>query len=110
MRDTTARLRDVQEAIDNIVKYTSGGRQAFDTNELVRTWVIHHLEIIGEATRAMPQEFKEQHSEIPWKGINGMRNILTHIYFNIDLDAVWDVVEHDLPTLKASVDALLSAE
>ncbi len=110
MRDIPARLRDVQQAISNIVKYTSGGRQAFDTDELVRTWVIHHLEIIGEATRSMPQEFKDQHPEIPWKGISGMRNILTHIYFNIDLDAVWDVVEQDLPTLKASVDALLGVE
>lgn len=63
MRDTTERLRDIQEAINNITKYTSKGRQVFDEDELVQTWVIRHLEIIGEATRAIPQEFKARHPE-----------------------------------------------
>jgi uncharacterized protein with HEPN domain len=49
MRDTSERLRDIQEAIIRITKYTDQGRQLFDQNELVRTWVIHHLEIIGHS-------------------------------------------------------------
>jgi len=58
MRDVSERLRDIQEAIRQITKYTNLGRQSFDQNELVRIWVIHHLEIIGEAARSIPQEFK----------------------------------------------------
>ena len=108
MRDTFERLRDIQEAITRITKYTNQGRDAFDQNELVQTWVIHHLEIIGEAVRAIPQDFKDQHPEIPWRQITGMRNVLVHIYFGINRDRVWPVVEHDLPNLNPSIDALLN--
>lgn len=108
MRDPYERLRDIQEAITQIIKYTDSGRQSFDQDELVQTWVIHHLEIIGEAARSIPQGFKNNHPEIPWKQIYGMRNILIHQYFGINRDRVWAVVEDDLPTLKASVDAILA--
>jgi uncharacterized protein with HEPN domain len=59
MRDTNERLHDIQEAIDNINKYTNQGRERFDHDELVQTWVIRHMEIIGEAARAIPQDFKQ---------------------------------------------------
>ena len=108
MRDSYERLRDVQEAIIHILKYTSQGSDLFYHDELVQTWVIHHLEIIGEATRTIPQDFRNLHPEIPWKQINAMRNILVHLYFDINLDRVWAVVEQDLPVMKTSVDALLT--
>ncbi len=110
MRNITKRLRDIQEAITRIMRYTNQGRQVFDQNELVQTWVIHHLEIIGEAARAIPQDFKNHHPEIPWGQISGMRNILVHIYFGIDQDIVWQVVERDLPILKTSIDTILNTE
>ncbi|OLC62281.1 MAG: nucleotidyltransferase [Ktedonobacter sp. 13_1_40CM_4_52_4] len=110
MRDISERLRDIQEAIARITKYTNQGREKFDQDELVQTWVVHHLEIIGEATRSIPQDFKDLHSEIAWKQIGRMRNILIHIYFGIDRDIVWEVVERDLPNLKTSIDAILNSE
>ena len=110
MRDVYERLHDIQEAIEQIWKYTNQGRDLFDQNELVRTWVIHHLEIIGEATRAIPQDFRNLHPEISWRQIYGMRNILVHHYFGVNLDRVWSAVEHDLPVLKSSVDALLASQ
>ncbi len=100
MRDPYERLRDVQEAILHILKYTSQGSDSFYQDELVQTWVIHHLEIIGEAVRTIPQDFRNLHPEIPWKQMNAMRNILVHIYFEVNLDRVWAVVERDLPDLK----------
>ena len=108
MRDTFERLRDIQEAIARITKYTNQGRETFDQNELVQTWVIYHLEIIGEAVRAIPPDFKDQHPEIAWRQITGMRNVLVHVYFGINRDRVWAVVERDLPNLKTSIDALLN--
>jgi uncharacterized protein with HEPN domain len=110
MRDVSERLRDIQEAIERIKKYTSQGRDSFDHDELVQTWVVHHLEIIGEAARSIPQEFKNNHSGIPWRQISRMRNVLIHIYFGIDQDIIWGIVEHDLPVLKASIDAILSGQ
>jgi uncharacterized protein with HEPN domain len=110
VRDVFERLRDIVEAIARITKYTSQGREKFDQNELVQTWVVHHLEIIGEATRSIPQDFKDLHPEIAWKQIGRMRNILIHIYFGIDRDIVWEVVERDLPNLKTSIDEILNSE
>ncbi len=107
MRNTIERLQDIQEAIARIVKYTSQGRSAFDESELIQTWVIHHLEIIGEAVRSIPQDFKDLHPSIQWKQISRMRNVLIHIYFGVDTDIVWEVVERDLPHLKASIDSIL---
>jgi|SRR5712692_7051046 uncharacterized protein with HEPN domain len=110
MRDTTERLRDIQEAITHITRYTNQGRQVFDQDELVQTWVIHHLEIIGEAARSIPQDFKDLHPKVPWKQISRMRNVLIHIYFRIDRNIIWDMVEYDLPSLKASIDAILNPD
>ncbi len=108
MRDVYERLRDIKVAIEQIWKYTNQGRDLFDQNELVQTWIIHHLEIIGEATRAIPQDFRILHPEVAWRQIYGMRNILVQHYFGINLNQVWAAVENDLPALKASVDALLA--
>jgi uncharacterized protein with HEPN domain len=108
VRDINERLCDIQEAITKIMKYTSRGHEAFDQDELIQTWVIHHLEIIGEASRAIPQDFRNQHPEIEWKQISGMRNALIHGYFEINTNRVWDTITQDLPRLKASVDALLN--
>lgn len=110
MRDVKERLLDIQEAIANIMKYTNQGRDSFDQNELIQTWVIRHLEIIGEAARTLPPDFKEHHPEMPWRKINGMRNILVHHYFVTDLDVVWSVVEDDLPELRVQVDAILNKQ
>ena len=66
----------------------------------IQTWVVYHLQIIGEAASKLGRGFHNTHPEIPWPQIIAMRNLLTHEYFGIDLDEVWQVVERDLPTLK----------
>src|SRR6266699_5190935 len=96
MRDTTERLRHIQEAITRITKHTSQGRETFDQNELVQGWVIYHLMIISRVAHTIPQDFKHRHSEIPWERINDMPNI--HTYFELNQDRVWNVVENDLPS------------
>ena len=60
MRDDTERLRDIQEAIANIERYALRGKQAFDEDELIQTWIVHHLQIIGEASGAMSEAFINQ--------------------------------------------------
>ena len=72
------------------------GRHAFDHDELIQTWVVHHVEIIGEACSLVSEGFRASHPEIPWKKIIGMRNVLVHHYFGIDEDLVWDAVEREL--------------
>jgi len=65
------------------------------------------LQILGEAARKLPPEVKEQHPEVPWSQIIGMRHILTHDYFDIDAEVVWAAVENDLPELKRQIEAIL---
>lgn len=107
MRDDKERPRDIEEAIDRIEKYTAKGRTAFQKDELIQNWIVHHLQIIGEATRSLSSEFRERHPEIAWSKIIGMRNILVHDYFGIDVDVVWRAAERDLPELKSKIKALL---
>ncbi len=107
MRDDRERLFDILEAIERIEKYTSDGRKTFDDNELIQTWVLHHLQIIGEAVRALSSETTDSSSEIEWTRIIGMRNILVHNYFSIDTDIVWAVIESDLQILKTKIQSFL---
>jgi len=107
MRDDRERLLDIQEAIERIEKYSVRGREAFERDELIQTWVLHHLQIIGEAVRALSTELTQKHSEVVWSKIIGMRNILVHNYFNIDAAIVWAVIENDLPVLKQQINELL---
>jgi len=107
MRDDRERLLDILEAIERIEKYTSNGRKAFDDNELIQTWVLHHLQIIGEAVRALSNDTTDSSNEIEWTKIIGMRNILVHNYFSIDTDIVWAVIENDLQNLKTKIQSFL---
>jgi len=107
MRSNRERLLDMQEAIERIQRHTGSGRRAFDEDELIQTWVIHHLQIIGEAARGVSPLFMAEHAEIAWKEIIGMRNILVHNYFGIDRAIAWRAVENALPQLKAQVERLL---
>ena len=109
MRSDRRRVEDILEAIERIEKYTVHGRTAFDADELIQNWVVRHLQVIGEAARALTPEFRAQHPEIPWTEVIGMRTILVHRYFDIDPEVVWAVVERDLPRLKAQL-ATLEAE
>lgn len=106
MRDDSERVLDILEAIERIQKYTSEGRQVLQ-NELVQIWVVHYLQLIGEAARALSSDFRNRHSEINWPPIIGMRNILVHHYFEVDEEIVWSSVEQDLPELKAKLEEIL---
>lgn len=110
MRDDRQRLLHMVEAIKKIEKYAARGRAAFEADELVQTWVLHHLRILGEAVRGLSDGFRSRHVELPFGGIVGMRNVLVHHYFEIDLDLVWSVVETDLPDLKTKVSRILASD
>lgn len=70
---------------------------------------MRHLQIIGEAAYALPEQLRDQRPDIPWTEIIGMRHILVHDYFVIDIDIVWDAVERDLPDLKGKIEGMLRA-
>ncbi len=109
MRDDRERLLDIDEAIEKIEKSVSIGYQAFIEDERTQVWIIHHLQVIGEASNHLSDGLTEQNQDIPWADIVGLRNILVHQYFGIDLRQVWETAELDMPILKAKVREILQA-
>ncbi len=107
MRSDSEKLKDILEAIIRIEKYAIQGKTSFEEDELIQTWFVQNLQIIGEASRALSGDFREQHSEMPWSQMIGMRNILVHNYFEIDTEIVWSVIERNLPELKAQIETIL---
>jgi uncharacterized protein with HEPN domain len=107
MRDDAERLQDILEAIAQIEKYAARGLEAFERDELIQVWMVHHLQIIGEAVRSLSETLRQAHPEVPWAQIEAMRNILVHEYFDVDLEEVWVTVERDLPGLKDTAQHIL---
>jgi len=69
--------------------------------------MVNHIAIIGEACRSLSDDFQARYASVPWADIIGMRNTLVHHYFGIDEDAVWSVVERDIPELKLNIETIL---
>ena len=82
----------------------------FYKNRSLQDAIIRRLEIIGEAVKNLPAPFKTKYSDIPWRKIAGMRDILIHEYFDIDLLLTWKVVKQELPKIKIKLLAILSSE
>jgi uncharacterized protein with HEPN domain len=110
MRDDRARLQDILEAVEHIEKYGARGRAAYERDELVQTWIIHYLLVLGEAASGLSVEFRKRHPEKVWAEAVGRRNIHIHRYFGVEVDLVWPVVESDLPVLKRMVQDILAGE
>jgi uncharacterized protein with HEPN domain len=100
-------LADIIHAIDLIEPYVRRGRSSFEHDELLQVWMIHHLVILGEAATRLSPALREGYPEVPWTGIVGIRNVLVHGYFAIDLDEVWGIVQRQLPTLRAQIESIL---
>lgn len=77
-------------------------------DELVEVWVIHNLQIIGEAASRVSQELHKEHPEVAWGGMIGMRHVLVHGYFETDTELVKKVVERDLPVLRTQLENILA--
>ncbi len=107
MRRDKDRLQDILNAISQIEKYTKHGYDIFHQNELIQIWVIHHLQIIGEAAGRISEITRVRKPDLPWPQIVAMRNILVHEYFGIDLEEIWSTVERELPRLRRDIEQLL---
>ena len=108
MRDPKERLHDILDALNHIERYTSRGREAFEREELIQVWVVHHLQIIGEAAARLGRDFHAAHPGVPWPKIVAMRNVLVHEYFGVDLNELWNVVHRDLKPIRGLVEQLVT--
>jgi uncharacterized protein with HEPN domain len=101
-------LRHILDAIGKIERYVEVGHDEFMEASHWQDAVIRQLEIIGEAVKRLAPETVAQRPEIPWHDIAGMRDVLIHDYMGVDLDAVWEATQRDLPQLRRAVEELLA--
>jgi uncharacterized protein with HEPN domain len=92
---------DIIESIDRILRYTAGMTyEEFVSDTKTQDAVIRNLEILGEAVKNLPDVFKEQYPDVPWRVISRMRDRLIHHYFGVSLEIVWETIQTDIPALR----------
>ncbi len=97
-------LRDIIEMINRVERSTEDlTREEFYDDLDSQDMTIRRIEIIGEAIKQMPQDFKDEHPKVPWKKITATRNILIHGYTEISIKRIWDIVQKDLQPLKKHI-------
>jgi uncharacterized protein with HEPN domain len=84
-------------------KRTPDTENDFQRDELVQVWVIHYLQRIGEAARALSPALKKRYPEVPWAEIIALRNLLVHEYFGLNMQQVWTMTQRDLPALEEQI-------
>ncbi|MDH4028949.1 MAG: DUF86 domain-containing protein [Nitrospirota bacterium] len=102
-------LRHILDALSKIEEYVSVGQETFMTTSHWQDAVIRQLEIIGEATKNLTEDLRMKHPLIPWKRISGLRDILIHNYMGVDIPAVWEITQKNLPELKQQIHEILKA-
>ena len=102
-------LSHILDSIERIEEYTKGmEKKDFSSSNLVQDGTIRQIEIIGEATKSLSKDLREEYSQISWRDIAGMRDRLIHHYFGINVDIVWQIIRIDLPKLKEDLSSLLN--
>lgn len=100
-------LNDIIQSMNKIEKYSQGlDYDSFVRNEMVVDAVLRNIEVIGEAAAQIPEIVKQENSNIPWKKIIGLRNIVIHEYFGVDLDNIWKIVTENIPETKPQLEEM----
>lgn len=108
MKHERAFLRHIFDEITFLIKQTEGMEfEEFIKNEVLKRACSRSLEIVGEAVKNLPPDFRKQYKEIEWKKIAGLRDKMIHGYFGVNWDIVWDVVRNQIPKLKEQVEGIL---
>lgn len=106
-RDIKVYIEDILESISRIEEYVKDLDEAeFYGNSEKQDAVLRRLEIIGEAVKNIPQDIRDKYPEIPWKQIAGMRDIVIHEYFGVNLGRIWKVIQVDMKDLKNKINMI----
>jgi uncharacterized protein with HEPN domain len=111
MRNDRTYLAHIREAIENIEDYLKGASyEQFASSKMMVDAVVRELEIIGEASNNLSDEFRRRHSDMLWQRMKDMRNFLIHEYFGVNTKVVWDTCKDDLPQLKSFIEKILDED
>lgn len=106
MRDDSVYINHIAECIRRIEETTKSGRDAFRQTHTLQDAVLRNLQTLSEATQRLSDAAKAGQPEIEWPRITAFRNVLVHDYLGIDLDAIWEIVQRDIPELKRVILAM----
>lgn len=103
-----AYLLDILTAARRILLYSEGlSWERFRDESLMQDAILRNLLVVGEAAQRISEGLKEQHPEVPWRPMAGMRNRIVHEYFRLDLERIWQTVQEDIPALVAIIEPLI---
>jgi uncharacterized protein with HEPN domain len=111
MSRDSASLLDIVRAGQLVLQFAQGlNREQLASDVLRQSAILYQISIMGEATKRLSREFREQHSEVPWDDVAGMRDIIAHQYDRVDLDIVWQVIQRNIPELLNMITPLLPVQ
>jgi uncharacterized protein with HEPN domain len=99
-------LAHMRECIERVREYTAGDRARFETSRLVQDAVIRNLQTLTESSQRLSADIRATEPQVPWRELAGFRNVVVHAYLGLDLEAVWLVVDQDLPPLAAALERM----
>ncbi len=103
-KETLSFIEHILESIEKIEDYSKNlTKERLEENTKDQDAIIRRIEIIGEAVKNISHNFRDKHPEIEWKEIAGTKDILTHHYFGVDINEIWDIAKKDLPSLKKKI-------
>jgi uncharacterized protein with HEPN domain len=106
-RSVRVYLCHIRDEADVLLRFSQGiDKEAFLNDETLTRSFVRSLEIIGEATKNLPDSLREKYARVPWRQMAGMRDKLIHEYFGVNYDLVWDVVIHQIPVLHEQIQAI----
>ena len=108
MKSQRAYAMHVLECIARINADSASGRDAAFGSHTLQDAIIRNLQVLCESVRRIDSAYKDPHTGIDWKAISGMRNVLVHDYFDVDFEAVWDVITRDLPPLELVIRSIVA--
>jgi len=104
-------IEHILESINKIKDFSKNlSKEELSKNELNKYALIRAIEIIGEAVKNLPSDFKDKYPNIPWSKIAGMRDKLMHHYFGVNFDNVWEVIKQDIPKLEQDIEEIINKE
>ena len=104
-------LRHILDEIEYLLKESKDlNKENFIQNQTLMRAFVRSIEIIGEASKKIPEDIKQIYTDIEWKAIAGMRDRLIHDYFGVDYDIVWDIVTNKIPVLKQEIEKIIQAK